>query len=188
MINKKSLLIFSLILCLTTLVFHQINAQNNTIIVSGKNYAFTIETPINWVNDTILAKNFRLNCFFYPASDNSSELNSYMYPLGINKLKSDETLKDFLEKDSVAFRLKHPNFKIQTTPLKNKAGIINSLRFTYSNLEERYKEEVVYNETDSAFIIIAFSAIDQNDYDRYLSVFDSLLCSFEFKGSIPSIK
>ena len=56
---------------------------------------------------------------------------------------------------------------------------------TYSNLEDRYKEEVLYLETELSILVFVFATFSEEDYQNYLPVFDQLITSFNYRGNNP---
>ena len=160
--------------------------QNEINVVHGQNHTFTIETPNGWINDKELAKQFGLVCFFYPLNDSISDFKNYMYALGIDKKSADETLEDFIKLDLKKFDTNYPDFKFDTIKVENTGGVINSKFYSFYNLSDRYKEEVLYSETDSSFIILSFAAKEKLDYDLYFPAFEFFVGSFNYRGNNPN--
>jgi len=178
-------------LCLGTLSpyigFAQ-SGQNQTAdinIVYGKSHIFTIETPIGWINDKENAQKIGLVNFFYARTDTSVIQKSYMYVLGIDKKNNKETLQDFISGDLQTYRKKYPDFKYEITEVEFNGGVKNGKLYSFSNLKDRYKEEVLYAETETTIIVFAFSATTQKDYENYQSVFDAFIMSFNYRGDNP---
>jgi len=180
------------ILCLGTLFpyvgFAQTEQNNRTVdinIVYGKRHIFTIETPIGWINDKEFAQKIRLVNFFYARADSSVIQKSYMYANGYDKLSINETLEDFINIDLRKYRMKYPEFKYEIVEIELTGGVKNGKLYSFSNLTDRYREEVLYSETESAIIIFAFSATTQKDYENYQSAFDAFIMSFNYRGDNP---
>ena len=64
-------------------------------------------------------------------------------------------------------------------------GVKNGKLYSFSNLTDRYKEEVVYSETESSFIVLSFSATTEANYKDYQPVFDLFVNSFKYRGDNP---
>ncbi len=156
-----------------------------TNVVYGEKHIFTIETPENWVNDKISAQKVGLVCFFYPISEKGIYNKNYMYAHGIDKGSAEETLKNFIDEDLKKFRLKYPDFTIEKTSIEFTGGLRNGVLYTFSNLKDRFKEEVLYDETDDSFLIFSFAAMTSSDYDKYQSTFDEFINSFNYRGNNP---
>ena len=178
-------------LCLGTLfpciVFAQ-SGQNQMAdinVVYGKSHIFTIETPIGWINDKENAQKIGLVNFFYAKADTSVVQKSYMYALGIDKENNKETLQDFISGDLQTYRKKYSDFKYEITEVEFNGGIKNGKLYSFSNLKDRYKEEVLYAETETSIIVFAFSATTPKDYENYQSVFDAFIMSFNYRGNNP---
>jgi len=164
------------------------SGQNQTAdinIVYGKHHIFTIETPIGWINDKESAQKVGLANFFYARADTSLIQKSYIYVLGIDKENNKETLQDFISDDLRTYRKKYPDFKYEIIEVDPNGGIKNGKIYSFSNLNDRYKEEVLYLETETAIIVFTFSASTQKDYENYQSVFDAFIMSFNYRGDNP---
>jgi len=178
-------------LCLGTLSLYVVFAQprqNQTAdinVVYGKGHIFTIETPIGWINDKENAKKIGLVNFFYARADTSVIQKSYMYVLGIDKESNKETLQSFISGDLQSYRKKYPDFKYEIVEVEFNGGVKNGKLYSFSNLKDRYKEEVLYAETETAIIVFAFSATTPKDYENYQSVFDAFIMSFNYRGDNP---
>ena len=161
------------------------NQMADINIVYGKSHIFTIETPIGWVNDKENAQKISLVNFFYARADTSVIQKSYMYVLGIDKENNKETLRDFISGDLQTYCKKYPDFKYEMIEVGFTGGVKNGKLYSFSNLKDRYKEEVLYAETETAIIVFAFSATTQKDYENYQPVFDAFIMSFNYRGDNP---
>jgi hypothetical protein len=185
-VMRNFILYFAIILTVSSICNGQESdkeAVEAEILVSGNNYTFTIHTPPKWINDKEVAAQFGLKCFFYPLDSSSESFTSYMYALGIEKDTTFSSLESFIEKDLKKFKIKHPDYTHEITEIMHGEDIIDAKLISFSNLSDRYKEEVLYNETDSAVIVITFTALEQTDYDKYLSQFEDFVHSFKYLGN-----
>ena len=186
MLQKLSIIYFILIL---TLSFQLLTGQNEKKpeinVVYGEKHIFTIATPINWINDKELAQKIGLVCFFYPNKDKIQNKKNYFYANGIDKDSLNETLTDFVNGDLEKFRNKYPDLTFEKVPVEFTDGIRNGVLYSFSNLTDRFKEEVIYAETDDAFLIFSFAAMTDKDYEDYQAVFDKFIASFKYRGNNP---
>ncbi len=154
-------------------------------VARGLKYVFSVESPEGWYNDKALARQFGLDCFFYPPKDTLDDLKNYIYALGVSKHSKDENLDGFIKKDLKKFTDEFPEVSYDTVPVKCKGGIIKSKYYSFSNLGDRYREEVLYSEADSSFIIITFTTKEKEDYEKYFSLFNKFVNSFQYLGNDP---
>jgi hypothetical protein len=153
--------------------------------VYGDKHIFTIETPKDWINDKELAQKFGLVCFFYPNNEINNKVKNYFFANGIDKASQKENLKDYIKIDLETYKKKYPKMTFTIEPLEFTGGVRNGSFYSFSNLSDRYKEDVLYSETDDSFIIISFSALTKEDYDKYRPIFDSFISSFNYRGNNP---
>ncbi|QQS50997.1 MAG: hypothetical protein IPM71_15705 [Bacteroidota bacterium] len=154
-------------------------------VVYGDKHIFTIETPNGWINDKESAQTIGLVCFFYPKTEIGKSHFNYCYANGYDKVKSDESLFDFIKGDLDKFNKKYPDFTYNKLPIEITGGLRNAVLYSFSNLPDRYREEVLYSETDDSFIIFSFSAKTEEDYKAYQPIFDGLIASFNYRGNNP---
>ncbi len=179
--TKITLLATTLLLTLN--VFTQTQPEIN--VVYGDKHIFTIETPTNWYNDKAAAQTIDLVCFFYPLSEKGETHTNYMYAHGIDKVPNDNILTEFIKNDIEVYKKKYPDFKYETVPVGVTGGLRNGVLYSFSNLSDRYKEEVLYSESDNSFIIFSYSALTEADYKKYQPVFDQFIGSFNYRGNNP---
>jgi hypothetical protein len=165
---------------------HPLNSKAEVNLIHGSSHIFTVETPNGWINDKELAKQFGLICFFYPLLDSTSDFTIYMYAIGFDKLGPDDNLEGYIRSDLGKFSVKHPNMKYDTFEIAKAGGIINAKYYSFYNLSDRFKEEVLYSETDSAFIILSFTAKEKSNFEEYFSDFEKLINSFKYLGNDPA--
>jgi hypothetical protein len=155
-------------------------------VVYGDHHIFTIETPTNWINDKKAAQVINLTNFFYCADDKDKTPKSYMFANGIDKESKTENLTEFVEDDINIFLKKYPKAKYSKIEMGHTLPIINSIMISFDNLPDRYKEEVVYLETEETIIILSFAAFSEEDYQKYQKVFDvEFSGSFKYRGNNP---
>lgn len=154
-------------------------------VIYGEQHIFTITTPEGWVNDKELASKIGLVSFFYAKPDADKELKSHMYANGYDKDTRNKDLKSFMNGDIANFKNKYPNLTFKEIEIEKSGDIIDAKMLSYSNLEDRYKEEVLYLETEFSVLVFVFSTFSESDYKKYRPAFDKLIASFNYRGSNP---
>lgn len=154
-------------------------------VVYGDKHIFTIETPEGWINDKKNAQKIGLVNFFYAKSDASIKQKSYMYANGYDKDTVNYSLEEFIKGDLETYQKKYPDYKYEIVKIAFTGGVRNGKLYSFSNLKDRYKEEVLYAETESTIIVFSFSATIEKDYKNYQSVFDAFVKSFNYRGGNP---
>jgi hypothetical protein len=154
-------------------------------VISGDHHLFTVETPEGWVNDKEAAESINLVSYFYPKGDSKNKDKSYVYAMGYDKRNPKDSLQGFVEADLKTYRSKYPKFKYKDVRVQPSGGILNAVMYTFDNLSDRYKEEVLYMETDSAVLVFSFSATTKQAYILYQPVFDKFVGSFKYRGNDP---
>ncbi len=170
---------------ISNLIISQTTNQPEINVVYGDKHIFTIETPTDWTNDKESAQKIRLVCFFYPISEIGKSNVNYCYAHGYDKLEPEENLDDFIKGDLEKFQKKYPDCTFDKIPVSITGGLRNGVLYSFSNLTDRFKEEVLYSETDDSFIIFSFSALTEVDYKKYQPIFDELISSFNYRGNNP---
>lgn len=186
MVHKiAKFLIFIVFISANNWIYGQTINQPETNVVYGDKHIFTIETPDNWINDKVSAQKIGLVCFFYPKLETEKKKKNYIYANGIDKDSPNENLKDFIEGDLKKFRKKYPDFTFEIIAVDFTGGLRNGTLYSFSNLTDRFKEEVLYGETDDSFLIFSFAAMTSEDYKKYQPVFDRFITSFNYRGNNP---
>lgn len=156
-----------------------------TNVVYGDKHIFTIETPEGWTNDKPYAQKNGLVNLFFATADSAVKQKSYLYANGYDKRSIKETLEEFIKGDLETYRKKYSNFEFEIINVGFSGGVKNGKLYSFSNLGDRYREEVLYGETNQSIIILSFSATTKDDYEKYRSVFDAFVKSFEYRGDNP---
>ncbi len=178
------------ILCVFILFSFPCNGQQTESnpeinVIYGDQHIFTIETPKGWVNDKKYASTIGLVSFFYAIRDKDKKDKSYIYAMGYDKESIDEKLSTFVKADLNTFRKKYPEFSYEKIDVGSSGGILNSEMYSFDKLGDRYKEEVVYMETEYSILVFSFAAFSQEDYQIYQPIFDRFIASFNYKGDNP---
>ncbi len=186
--TMKATLTIASILILGTSLFGQSPLKKQAVdlnVVYGDKHIFTIETPEGWFNDKASGQTIGLVNFFYAKADSSVTEKSYIYAMGYDKDKLNSNLEEFIKGDLDTYRKKYPDYKYEIVKIELSGGVKNGKLYSFSNLKDRYKEEVLYAETESTIIVFSFSAQTETDYKKYQSVFDKFIQSFNYRGDNP---
>ena len=154
-------------------------------VVYGDKHIFTIENPGGWINDKTLAQEIGLVCFFYPKDEKEIGNKNYFYANGIDKESSTESLEEFIEGDLEVFGKKYPDVTYEEIPIDFTGGLRNGVLLSFSNLTDRFKEEVIYVESDDSILIFSFAAMTEEAYQKYQPIFDGFISSFNYRGNNP---
>lgn len=161
-------------------------SQPEINIIYGDHHIYTIETPLNWFNDKEAAQKIGLTNFFYNPDEPNDGKRCYMYTNGYDKASPEESLQSFVKGDIETFQKKYPKADLEKVSLDFEPPIIDGEMLTFSNLHDRYREEVVYLETEETIIVFSFAAFNKGDYDRYVGKFDEeFIGSFTYRGNDP---
>jgi hypothetical protein len=177
------LLLSILILCASSSFGQHANPQLN--VIYGEEHIFTIETPDGWINDKAAASKIGLVSFFYSRLDSENKEKSYMFAMGYDKDAQNKNLKSFVAGDLSTFKKKYPNSTHEVIEVGTTGGIINATMYSFDNLTDRFKEEVIYMETEYSILVFSFAAFNQKDYDSYQPIFNNFVGSFSYKGNNP---
>ncbi|MEQ8472170.1 MAG: hypothetical protein RIC35_13345 [Marinoscillum sp.] len=154
-------------------------------VIYGDQYIFTISTPVGWVNDKEAAATIGLVSFFYNKEDADRSPKSHMYAMGYDKDANKQGLESFMKGNISSFKKKYPNLTYEQIETGKSGGIVDAQLLSYSNLEDRYKEEVLYLETEFSILVFVFSTFSEQDYQNYQPVFDQFIGSFNYRGNNP---
>ncbi len=160
-------------------------AQAEVNVIYGEKHIFTVLTPEGWVNDKEAASKIGLVSLMYSSADKNKTPKSHMYAKGYDKDKNNKNLKSFLNGDIANFRKKYPNLSYEQIEIGKTGAIIDATMLSFSNLEDRYKEEVIYLETEFSVLVFVFSTFSGHDYINYQPIFDQFVASFNYRGSNP---
>lgn len=168
-------------------IFHYSSGQTKSPVnvLYGDKHIFTINTPEGWVNDKEAASKINLVSFFYSLSDADKNPKSHMYAMGYDKDESNKDLKTFVNGDIASFKKKYPNLTYEEVQVGKSGGIIDATMLSFSNLGDRYKEEVIYLETDFSILVFVFATFSETDYKNYEPIFTEWIRSFNYRGSDP---
>lgn len=162
---------------------YDVNTGIHTI--NGNFHVFSVETPDRWSNNPKEAKMHGLPVLFSPDSDQPLVEKSYIYAIGFEKDDNNPNLSSFVAADHRTYMSKNPDLLFTKTKTHLDENLEDIALFGYYNLQDRYKEEVLYIETKHAFIVLTFSARTKQDYDQYQHIFEAFTESFKYLGTDP---
>ena len=168
-------------------VSYQAIAQDNTSlnIIHGPSHLFTVETPDGWLNDLATAQSIGLTCIFFRQEDNHQKNKSYMFAMGYDKDGFHKDLDAFITADIKEFKVKYPKAKTISTHLSIDSTVVAARRVTYSNLPDRFIEQVTYIETQTTIVVMPFAAFTEDKYDQDKLSYEQFVSSFVFRTSDP---
>ncbi|MEQ8415835.1 MAG: hypothetical protein RIB71_15260 [Imperialibacter sp.] len=177
---------YSTLLLLSFLTLNSVaQSQPETNVIYGDRHIFTVSTPDGWVNDKQLASKIGLASFFYAKADADKKPKSYMYAIGYDKSPDNKNLESFVNGDIKNFKGKYPDLTFEQIDVGKSGAIIDATMLSFANLGDRFKEEVIYLETELSVIVFSFSTFNKSDYLNYQPVFDQLVGSFNYRGADP---
>jgi hypothetical protein len=154
-------------------------------VIYGAHHIFTVQTPKQWINDKDAASTINLASFFYRKADSAKSTKTYMYAMGYDKGGKNRDLKSFIDGDLQTLKKKYPSLVYDEIKIGATGGIINAKMYSFDNLNDRYREEVVYMETTDSILVLSFAAFTRSDYEMYQPVFDEFVSSFKYAGNDP---
>ncbi len=180
---NKTLLIH--LVLLDTCVFALGQTKPEINVIYGEEHIFTVETPQNWINDKKAAESIGLVSFFYSKDDKDKAKKSYFYAMGYDKDEHNSDLATFMAGDLKTFKKKYPDLTYEEIKVGVTGGVIDGRMLSFDNLSDRYREEVIYMETEYSILVFSFSTFTKEDYLNYQPVFDAFTSSFKYRGNDP---
>lgn len=161
-------------------------AEPEKVVIYGDTHIFTVDRAENWILDRELAASQGIGSFFYPA-DNGSKTETYFYATGWEKPSKDSTLSEFIETNISQIKQSFPNVAYKKVKQGASGAIRQAWMYTYENMGNRFKEDVIYLESDTTVINLVFSTKSEVSYKKYVKDFDKMASSFEYLSSDPEI-
>jgi hypothetical protein len=169
-----------LILLATTLTCRAEQVVEGYAVLRGKDYAFQLKAPRNWVLDNEAGHDQGLNVVFYPKNSTwaSSSAICYARVRTIDeKVKTIEdqvkdTLKVFREDGSIGVQAKF--VKTLTTRDASKAKIYYFTEDKYGNYEA-----TAYFQSKDSIHFVTLSCPSRQSFEYSLAAFDALVTSYE---------
>ena len=180
---------YLLTLSLTFFIYFIGNGQTYNLdsltLIHGEGHVFKVETPQGWIRDTKTAEQMGLIAMFYPEELKWQQVYAFAHGYG----KENGNLDLFIQSDLKSFAQRYPEMTYKEIRSAGKPPILASKLISFSNLSDRFKEEVLYLETETAIITLVFAASTQEIYNLHVRGFDDFIKSFQFLGTrLDSLK
>jgi len=164
------------------------NADWGGGLIYGKDHAFTVAAPKEWILDNQSGVSQGLHAVFYPEGSNWKDSIITMY---INTVQMDEnkSWSDFIESDIRSFKAKHADLIVQTgeslatTDDKKRADVRYFTGDQWNN-----HEAVAYIREQKVVVLIVLSSRNEKAYQTALPNFRELVRSYYFITEDVTIK
>src|ERR1700756_2523370 len=149
-------------------------------VLRGKDYAFQLKAPRNWVLDNESGRDQGLNVVFYPKNSSWASSSAICYA-GVRTLDNTvktiedqvkDTLKVFRENGSISVQAKF--VKTLTTRDASKAKIYYFSEDKYGNYEA-----TAYYQSKASIHFVTLSCPSRQSFEYSLAAFDALVTSYE---------
>jgi hypothetical protein len=149
-------------------------------VLRGKDYAFELKAPRNWVLDNLSGRDQGLNVVFYPKNSSWASSSAICYARvrtlddTVKTIEDQvkDTLKVFRENGSISVKAKF--VKTLTTRDASKAKIYYFSEDKYGN----YEATAYYQSKDSIHFV-TLSCPSRQSFEYSLAAFDALVTSYE---------
>ena len=149
-------------------------------MISGKEFAFEVKAPVNWVLDNEAARQQGLNLVFYPTGTNWQTSKAVIYvrvrsnDANVRNIEAqvEDTLRNLRMTGSPNASVKY--VKTLTTQDASKAKV-----YYYSGDKFGNFEATAYIQAKGTIHFLTLSARDQDSFQRALSAFNSVVTSYE---------
>jgi len=166
------------------------NAQNQNkpqvSLVYGTKYIFSIETPANWTIERDMKQEIGFVSIYRPNTETRENINNSFYAGGLDKKTAGENINDIILQDFKKLTIENPNLAYDTTQVNVNDDFRKAIIYSFYGFSDKHREEILYSETDDAFIIIKFSAKSEEDFAKYKPDFNKFINSFRYKGNDPN--
>lgn len=189
--NKVTSLIFSLIL-LTVSVYAQTKTDDpkniGTGIIYGRNHAYILKAPKDWVMDNQSGVSQGIHAVFYPKGSSWDKGTAVMYTNVMAKASEKQSLQDLIDEDIRGFKQNSPNLKVEDgetlTLEKGKSAVVKK----FTNDANGNYESVAYINEPKVAVIIVLTSRSKKDYEASLAAFRELVASYLFVTDNVTIK
>ena len=150
-------------------------------IIYGKDHAFGLRAPKDWVLDSTSGLRDGLHAVFYPQGSSWGSGEVVMY---VNVNHKGEAKQDSFEKlvaDDIAAYKKHsPNVKVtEAEPLPTARGKKALVKY-YSGDNNRNYEAVAYVDEDKVVVFLVLTSKTKSGFESSLPAFKELISSYFF--------
>lgn len=159
-----------------------------TGIIYGRDHAYMLTAPKDWVMDNQSGVSQGLHAVFYPKGSSWGKGIVVLYTNVLGKANEKQSLQDLIDGDVRGFKQNSPNLKIEdgeTIALeKGKSAVIKN----FSNDANGNYESVAYINEPKVAVIIVLSSRSKKDYETSQSAFRELIASYVFVSDKVTIK
>jgi len=164
------------------------SAQDDSGIIFGKNYSFTLTAPKGWVLDNTSGRGQGLQAVFYPKGSSWKTGTAVMYANVYQKTDpSKESIKTVIANDVAEYKKNSADLKVvdaesvlTRTDARSKDKQATVKYFTGDR--NANTEAVAYIDEGKVVVMLVLSARSQKDFDSSLPAFKDLIGSYFFLG------
>ncbi len=159
--------------------------ENNSALVVGKDYSFTLSAPKGWVANSESGVNQGAPFVFYPKNSSWQKSVAVMYMTVYPKAENGDTLEKFIERDVSDFKANSAKLNVETADeiitAKDARGKERKAEVRYFTGDQfgNY-EAVAYIDQDKSVVSIVLSSKSKKDFDASFSAFKELVASYYF--------
>jgi hypothetical protein len=181
----KKLFILLLLVFLWSVAF----AQDDSGIISGKNYSFVLTAPKGWALDNTSGRSQGLQAVFYPKGSSWKNGSAVMYANVYQKTDpGKESLQTVIANDVAEYKKNSADLKVVdaesiSTRTDARAKDKKATIKYFAGDRNANIEAVAYVDEGKVVVMIVFSARSQNDFDSSLPAFKKLVGSYFFLGA-----
>lgn len=167
------------------------NAQDDSGIIHGKNYSFTLTAPKGWVLDDKSGRSQGLQAVFYPNGSSWKDGSAVMYE-NVHQ-KSDptkDTIKTVIDDDISDFKQASRTVKtVDADPIPtrtdtrsaNKKAVVKY----FIDDQNGTNEAVAYVDEKDVVVMLVLSARNQQSFKASFPAFKEFVGSYFFLGTAP---
>ncbi len=192
MFTRRNLIIlfFVLVAILAGEVLADDSSENipNTGIVYGKDHAFSLTAPDDWVLDNNAGRSMGLHAVFYREESSWKNATAVMYANTAHKsVEGNETLKNLIKTDISRFKKNSPGIKIIDAGEVKADGKRAVVRKFTGDKWGNY-EAVAYIDESKVIVMLVITSRSKKDFQDFYPSFIELIKSYKFLTSDVIIK
>ena len=163
-------------------------AQDDSGIIFGKNYSFTLTAPKGWVLDNTSGRGQGLHAVFYPKGSSWKNGAAVMYANVYQKTDpAKESLQTVIANDVAEYKKNSADLKVvdAESVLTRKDARSKEKKATvkyFTGDRNANTEAVAYIDEGKVVVMLVLSARSQQDFDSSLPAFKDLVGSYFFLG------
>ncbi len=164
-------------------------AQDDSGIIDGKNYSFTLTAPKGWVLDNTSGRGQGLQAVFYPKGSSWKNGASVMYANVYQKMDPiKESLQTVIANDVAEYKKNSADLKVadaESIPTRTDARAKDKKAMIkyYTGDRNANSEAVAYIDEGNVVVMLVLTARMKGDFDSSLPAFKELIGSYFFLGA-----